>query len=169
MMPELRALTEQLVKTSIERSMASMLDRQRELEAKIERSGGTSLDVMRDFDAKLEAAIAPLLAKHRALELMLDATRQAEVRPEPLLGGPPALQTRAAAPRPLPVEQLAMRPQTDAFAAAALSTNALVEIPPELNGSRRKRTVVFLLLLTVIGALATVATLSLMSNMGAYP
>jgi len=174
-MPELRALTEQLVKTSIERSIASLLDRQRELEVKVERSRGMSFDTPRDFDAKLEAAIAPLLAKQRALEMMLDAARQAEVHPAPRLGGPPALPTQptqptqAAAPRPMIVERPATGPRTDALAAAALSTNDLLDIPAELNGSRRKRVVVFLLLITVIGVLATVASLSVMSNVGAYP
>lgn len=154
-------LTEQLVKTSIERSIASLLDRQRDLEAKFERSGATSFDKPLDFDAKIEAAIAPLLAKQRALELMLDEARHAQVRPSP--------PTQAAAQRPMTAERLAIGPRPDALAAAALSANALVDIPAELNGSRRKRIVVFLLVLTVIGILATVATLSVMSNMGAYP
>ena len=154
-------LTEQLVKNSIERSIASLLDRQRDLEVKVERSGGTSFDKPHDFDARLEAAIQPLLAKQRELEMMLDALRRAEVRPSP--------PTQAAAPRPMLAERMAMGPPPDVLAAAALSRNALVDIPPELNGSRRKRVVVLLLVLTVIGILGTVAILSVMSNMGAYP
>ncbi|HEU5073396.1 MAG TPA: hypothetical protein VFU02_04475 [Polyangiaceae bacterium] len=160
-MPELRVLTEQLVKSSIERSIASLLDRQRELEVKVERSGGASFDKPRDSEARLEAAIAPLLAKQRALELMLDAIRQAQGRPAP--------PTQTAAQRPMTAERLAMEPPRDALAVAALSANALIDIPEELNGSRRKRIVVLLLVLTVIGILATVVSLSAMSNMGAYP
>ncbi len=195
-MPELRVLTERLVKTSVERAMASLLDRQRELEAKLERSGGSSAVKPHDFEAKLKAAIAPLLAKQSELEMMLGALRHAQVRPRPSpgggaphvpelptstgrdpvevhgaapRGGPPPLPTQAMAPRPSAVEPPAMAAQKDPFAVPALSANTLVDLPAELNGSRRKRLVVFLLLLTVIGVLATVASLSVMSNMGAYP
>lgn len=167
-MPELRTLTEQLVKASVERSVASLLERQRELEVKVERAGGMA----RDLDAKIAAALAPVLAKQRELEQMLDALRHRAARPEPLLGRPaPALPTQAAAQRPMPVEGPAplLGPRPDALAAAALSTNALVDIPAELNGSRRKRMVVILLLVLVIGVLATVASLSVMSNMGPHP
>jgi len=38
-----------------------------------------------------------------------------------------------------------------------------------LNEALRKRRMVLLLLLTVIGTLATIASLGVMSNLGAYP
>ncbi|HEY6727220.1 MAG TPA: hypothetical protein VI197_24465, partial [Polyangiaceae bacterium] len=144
-MPELRVLTEHMVKTSIERSIASLLDRQRELEAKVERSGGVVHDKPLDFEAKLAAAIAPLLAKQQTFEATFEAFRRAEARPEPLVGAA-SLSTRSAAQGAMTVtvDQVAMRRQSDALAAAALSGNALVDIPAELNGSRRKRVVVFL-------------------------
>lgn len=167
-MPELRVLTEQLVKNAVDRSIVSLLDRQRELETKVERFGGASPDKPLDLDAKLEAAIAPVLAKQSALEARLDASRHAEVRLEARVESSP-LATRSAAQGPTAADQLAMQRQTEMLMAAALSRTALVDIPSELNGSRRKRLVVFLLVVTVVGILASVAALSVMSNMGAYP
>lgn len=188
LMPELRVLTEHLVKTAVERSLASVLDRQRELEAKVTRSGGASFDKPRDFEAQIQAAIAPLFTKQRELEAMLAASRHSDVYPQSSPGrgalhvpeqqvaarraGPPPLpstQAAAQAPAPVAVARPAMGPRPDALAIAALSSNALDDIPAELNGSRRKRVVVFLLLIVLIGILATVASLSVMSNMGAYP
>jgi len=184
-MPELRVLTEHLVKTTVERSIASLLDRQRELEAKLDRSDRPSFDKphdVEDVEAKIAAAIAPLLARQGELERMLGTSRPnvpelptqaarapVEEQAAARRARPPPLPIQAVADPPSAVESPAMRPHDDPLAMAALSTNALVDIPAELNGSRRKRLVVFLLVVLLVGILASVAALSVMSNMGAYP
>lgn len=199
LMPDLRILTEQLVKSTVDRSIAPLLNRQRALEAKLEGSSRSSPDKPHDFEAAIAAALAPLLAKQRELEKMLATSRHAEVHSQPSPGTgaakvpdlpssstrpaieepvaasrarPPPLPVQAA-PQPPPltmaVERPAIAPRSNALAPAAFDTNALVDIPAELNGSRRKRLVVFLLIVVLVGILATVASLSVMSNMGAYP
>lgn len=182
LMPELRALTEQLVKTTVERSIASLLDRQRVLEAKLERSDRPAFDKSHDFEAKIAAAIAPLIAKQSEFEKVLGTSRPnvgellastAPARVEEQVAtrrvGPPPLPNQALAVPSIAAERSPMGPRPDEFARAALSENALVDIPAELNGSRRKRVVVFLLVVVLVGILATAAGLSVMSNMGAYP
>lgn len=170
LMPELRTLTEQLVKTTVERSIASLLDRQRELEAKLDRT-----DELRGIEAKIAEAIAPLIAKQGELEKAL-ATSRSQAASAPVAA---PVAARRAGPPPLPGQVLAapssaavrqpIGPSPDLLAAAALSTDAVGDIPAELNGSRRKRVVVFLLVILLVGILATAAGLSVMSNMGAYP
>jgi hypothetical protein len=183
-MPELRVLTERLVNTTVERAIASLLDRQRELEAKLEHSGRSSFDKPHDFEAKIAAAIAPLLAKQSELERMLGTSRP-NVPELPTSTARPPVEAQVTAPRarppPLPLQAVALPPSApsavdrpagphpEALATAAFSANALVDIPAELNGSRRKRVAVFLLVVVLVGILATVVTLSVMSNMGAYP
>ncbi len=204
-MPELRTLVEHLVKTTVERSLAPLLDRQRELEAKlervasslekqralpasVERAGTPSPDERRGLEAAIQSALAPLLDKQRDLEAALGDVRRAEPRaenapsivspraPEPRtsLGGvalaPPALAVRAApiapavraAPHPV-----AAKPLTAAFTATA-GQNASWDIPKELNGSRRKRAVIWILAIAVVLLLLSVAGLSVLSNTGRY-
>jgi hypothetical protein len=203
-MPELRALVEHLVKTTVERSVASLLERQRELEAKlervatslekqrapspVERTAVPSPDERRGLEAAIQGALAPLLDKQRELEVALGDLRRAERRPEDVpslvsrrapepvtaLGSnalaQPAVVMRAApiapavgaAPRPV-----AAKPLTLAFTATP-DANASWDIPKELNGSRRKRAVIWILAIAVVLLLLSVAGLSVLSNTGRY-
>jgi len=128
-MPELRTLVEHLVKTTVERSPSSPLDRQRELEATLER------------------ALAPLVAKQRELEAALAELRRTEVRPQ-------------AAP-------IAAKPRGAAIATTYEATGSW-ELPSELNGSRRKRVVIWMLAIGVILLLLSVTGLAVLSNMGKH-
>lgn len=204
-MPELRTLVEHLVKTTVERSIASLLDRQRELEAKLERAASSlekqralpasveravtpSPDERRELEAAIQSALAPLLDKQRDLEAALVNVRRAELRPEDapslvsrrapepptLLGGvalaQPALAVRAAPIVPSVVaapHPIAAKPLTAAFTATP-DANASWDIPKELNGSRRKRAVIWILAIAVVLLLLSVAGLSVLSNTGRY-
>jgi len=173
-MPELRALVEHLVKTTLERSVASLLARHGELEAKVERvatslekqralpaavqpAATPSPDGRRELEAAVQSALVPLLDRQRALETALADLRRAQTRPAPSL--PAAV---SAAPRAVP-----MQPLTAAFTAAHDPTAAW-DIPAELNGSRRKRVVIWILAIGVILLLLSVAGLSVLSNTGRY-
>jgi len=163
-MPEVRALVEHLVKTTVERSVASLLDGQRELEAKLERvatsldkqhaltasaasAARPALDERRELEAAIQRALLPLLEKQRDLA----ATRAA-----------PVLPAVGAAPRPI-----AAKPPAAAFALAP-DANTVWDIPNELNGSRRKRAVIWILAIAVVLLLLSVAGLSVLSNTGRY-
>jgi hypothetical protein len=168
-MPELRTLVEHLVKTTVERTTAPSLGARHELEAAIER------------------AVAPLVAKQRELEAALGDMRResrhqaspgdaAQRAPEPTTSrgsvevAAPPLAARAApiahaldaAPRPV-----AAKPRNDVIA-VAYDANASWELPSELNGSRRKRVVIWLLAIGVVLLLGSVAGLAVLSNSGIH-
>lgn len=171
-MPELRVLMEQLVKTAVESSTASLLGRQRELEAKVQRTGAASPVEPRELEAAVERAIAPLLDKQRELEAELRDLRRGALPP----AGPAnvsAQQVRhlaiapnsVAARRPVAVVPRAVPAPA---VAATHDTEPLLDLPAALNGSRRKRVVVWLLALGVILVLASVAGLAALSHGGKY-
>jgi hypothetical protein len=62
---------------------------------------------------------------------------------------------------------VAAKPLPAAFTAAR-DANAPWDIPPELNGSRRKRAVIWILAIAVVLLLLSVAGLSVLSNTGRY-
>jgi len=171
-MPELRVLIEQLVKTAIEGSTASLLGRQHELESKVQRMAAASPGEPRELEAAVQRAVAPLLEKQRELEAELrDLRRGALPR-----GGSPNVGVQQArevamppnlvpAPRPALVVPRAVPPRA---IVAAYDTEPLLDIPAALNGSRRKRVVVWLLALGVILVLASVAGLAALSHSGKY-
>jgi len=205
LMPELRALVEHLVKTTVERSVASLFDRQRELEGKlervatslekqralpaaVERAATPSPDGRRELEAAVQSALAPLLDRQRGLETALSDLRRAQslpqdVRsivaaraPEPATSlGSAAVAQAAPVTRPAPIlpavgaapRAVPMQPLTAAFTAAH-DPNASWDIPAELNGSRRKRAVIWILAIAVILLLLSVAGLSVLSNTGRY-
>ena len=162
-MPELRTLVEHLVKTTVERSMGPLLDRV----ASAERTSAPS-DERRELEAAIELAVAPFVAKQRELEAALGELRRAPAPPQALPNTPAqrapqgaALPARAAvAAAPLPARPAPIAPADDA--------NAAWELPAALNGSRRKRMVIWLLALSVALGLLTVVVLAVLSNTGRY-
>jgi hypothetical protein len=172
-LPELRVLMGQLVKTAVESSTASLLDRQRELEAKVQRTGAVSPVEARELEAAVQRAVAPLLDRQRELEAELRDLRRAA---RPAAGAPNVSAQHArevaispanfvAAPRPAAVVPRALPPRA---MAVTYDTEPLLDIPAALNGSRRKRVVVWLLALGVILLLASVAGLAALSHSGTY-
>jgi hypothetical protein len=158
-MPELRTLVEHLVKTTIERAPAPALDARGELEAAIER------------------ALAPLAAKQRELEAALAELRLAELKrkaaPSVAAQRAPELTTSRAsadlAPRSMPIgPAVNVAPRPSAALAVASDANAPWELPAGLNGSRRKRAVIWILAIGVVLLLLTVAGLAVLSNTGRY-
>jgi hypothetical protein len=167
LMPELRTLVEHLVAVATDRSVTR--------------------EPSRDVDAAIARAIAPLLERQRTLEAAVvelqrntPATKTsggvAQRPPERLISpGGVQVETQAwipssangppvdtAIPRNLPAPRVAAKLGTNAF-----DTTPWADIPAELNGSRRKRIVVWLLAFGLLALLGTAVALSVMSNAGA--
>lgn len=148
------------------------------------------VSMRRMIDDAVERAMAPVLAKQRELELAMaqlrrpviedeartrtdvaEVTEVTEVTPE--LTAPPTLQEAAditvvdasleqgAGVAALPVQPRAVRSMT-------IDTSPLADIPPELNGSRRRTTILWVLAVGVVLALVSAVTLSILSNQGTY-
>jgi hypothetical protein len=168
LMPELRTLVEHLVAVATDRSVAPAPSR--------------------DVDAAIARAIAPLLERQRTLEATIVELQRnalatktsagvAQRSPERLVSpGGVQVETQAwvsspangspvdiAIPRALPPPRVAATLGTKAF-----DTTPWADIPAELNGSRRKRIVLWLLALGLIALLGTAVALSVMSNAGAH-
>ena len=173
-MPELRALVEHLVKTTVERSVAHAAtpspNERRDLEAAIQNALAPLLDRQRDLEtaladlrrAELRSQAAPSIVSPRAPEPATSPGTVAVAQPALLMRAAPILAAVSAAPRPI-----AAKPLTAAFTAAQ-DANAAWDIPAELDGSRRKRAVIWILAIAVVLVLLSVAGLSVLSNTGRY-
>jgi hypothetical protein len=167
LMPELRTLVEHLVTVATDRSVAPASSR--------------------DIDAALARSLAPLLERQRTLEAAVvelqrnppaakSAAGAAQHLPERTISpvdvqvdtqawitsstnGPPV---DTAISRKLPAPRVAPTLGTQAF-----DTTPWADIPAELNGSRRKRIVLWLLAIGLFALLGTAVGLSVMSNAGA--
>jgi hypothetical protein len=178
-MPELRTLVEHLVKTTVERTLAS---------APAGTGTAPSPDQRRELEAAIERALAPLVTKQRELETALADLRRTEFRPqvspntavqrapEPTTSrGSVAVAASATAVRAVPMapavsaapRAIAVQPRSDVLA-AAYDASASIELPSALNGSRRKRAVVWILAIGVLLVLLSVVGLAVLSNTGRY-
>jgi hypothetical protein len=174
--PELRQLVQHIADSALERTMAPLLQKQRELEA--------ALKELRILQSRYERSAEPSAARAvdvatpprisqvetRAAAACASAT-QAQVPAVSVPAADNAAPTRSR-------DAVAVSVATPAGYAAAASTRAHVlrvpghdwntveDIPSELNGSRRKRTIACLIVVTVLLAILTMAGLSVLSNMG---
>lgn len=184
LMPELRTLVEHLVTLATDRSLAPVLERQRELQASLGRSGASGSSV--DVDAAVARSLAPLLERQRQLEAALAELQRnpagakssigaAQHFAEPFVSSESvpidtqAWVTAPHAPRAEPAIPRALRTPENSAAIGnvAFDTTPWADIPSELNGSRRKRIVLWLLVLGVLALLGTAVGLSVMSNAAA--
>jgi hypothetical protein len=133
-------------------------------------------------DAAVERAIEPLLERQQALEAALKELRS---RPEHVPGPSPAravdvatpprssqVEPLPAGPSPSPTQTTVPAVPTRSRAAAAVlpvlsqDWGAVVDIPAELDGSRRKRTIAWSVGVVALLAVLCMAGLSVLSNMG---
>lgn len=168
LMPELRTLVEHLVAVATDRSVAPAPSR--------------------DVDAAIARAIAPLLERQRTLEASVVELQRNTLATKPSAGAAQRSPERLISPggvhvetqawvtsstngppvdvaiqRDLPAPRLAATVGTKAF-----DTTPWADIPAELNGSRRKRIVLWLLALGLLALLGTAVALSVMSDAGAH-
>jgi hypothetical protein len=182
-MPELRALVEHLVKTTVERSVTAQLERQGERQRDREGERRDREGERRELEATLKSALAPLLDRQRELENALGDLRRADPRPPDVPGRapdpvnslgsvaraepPPALRAAPLAPAVAAPPRAMARP-LGSTSTSAHDAAAAWDIPAELNGSRRKRAVNWILGLAGVLLLLSAAGLSVLSNTGTY-
>jgi hypothetical protein len=144
-MPELRVLLDHLVNTAVERSLGPLIDKQHELET-----------TLKAVQAQLREAKNAVPAR----EVRSDARAAVPV-------AAPALM-RPEAPHATHNPTLQTLPRATPAAATAPNTSTAVDIPDELNGSRRKRVVVVSFAIALIVLLSSVVGLSVLSNLGLH-
>jgi hypothetical protein len=158
-MPELRVLMQHLVNAAVERSIAPLLDKQRELEASFADLRSAQLRSL--TSASTPTKHAPELASvARTVQVEANALVTAAVQ---------TVSRNGVAPVPAAaVERPTVRARTEVIAAAAYDSNAMADIPRELNGSRRKKAVALAFAISAAILLLSVIGLSVLSNMGTY-
>jgi hypothetical protein len=158
-MPELHVLMQHLVEAAVERSIAPLLNNQRELEA--------ALKELRSAQLRTEQALHTS-AKHAPELATPAAAARVETRP---VAGPaaPSMSRGEVAPSPAAVVEHRVAPaRPGGSTTRAYDVNALADIPLALNGSRRKRVVLWAFAVTVVALLLAAFGLSALSNMGTY-
>jgi hypothetical protein len=149
-MPELRLLMDHLVNTAVERSIAPLLEKQNELEA--------ALKELRNLQLRSDqAAIAT--AKARAAHTESRAHTAANA-PSTSRGANAPIQAEAH-------ERSRVRTQTT-VAVVTCDAHASLDIPEELNGSRRKKLVAVMVGTILVVLLLFAVGMSVLSNMGTY-
>jgi hypothetical protein len=148
-MPELRLLLQHMVETAVERSMAQLLDKQRELEA--------ALNDVRDAQRRAEQS-ARTCAGHTPQPAAAPRAVHAEARP---------LANRASPAPATVIERPAVAARTEVLAARC-DANALADLPPELNGSRRKKVLLAAFSVAAVALVLSSVAASVLSNMGTY-
>lgn len=158
-MPELRLLVQHLVETTFERSLAPLVEKQRELEAALKevRSAQARADQASNASAKRTPAVVTSARPIQTEDPFIvtsaapGAVREPVVRHADTAIEQPVSRTRSAALRP-----------------ATHAASALEDMPAELNGSRRKRVIVWTIAICAVSILLSVITLSVASNLGAH-
>jgi hypothetical protein len=131
-------------------------------------------------DSVVEEAIAPLREKQQELEAALKELRTVQSRSERSPGAAPAravdvatppgisqVEPRAAVPVSTQSGQVAAAiPRADVQPMPGKDWSTVADIPAELDGSRRKRTIAWSLGVLMLLAVLCVAGLSVLSNMG---
>lgn len=150
-MPELQASMRRMIDDAVERAITPVLARQHELELTVARLRQPAID---------ESA--------RTLTNVSEVT---EVTPE--ISAPATLQevadvTLVDAPLEQDVAVTAIPVQPRAVRSITIDTSPLADIPPELNGSRRRNQILWVLGVGVVLALVSTVALSILSNQGTY-
>ena len=158
-MPELRLLMEHLVNTAVEHSIAPLLDKQRELEA-----------ALKNLQSAQNRPAPSTNTSSRVNSEIAIATRSVPIEENPFV--PYAAQTSARqAVIPMPAASVA-RPvvsvRAEVVTATVHDTDTLLDIPAELNGSRRTKTLIIAFAVVAAVIILTVIGLSVASNLGTH-
>ena len=154
-MPELQVLMHHLVDTAVERAIAPLLNKQRELEAAIKEL----------HNAQVRPESSPITSTGLAPE---PASTTRIARTEGGTFGTPLVPTMPGAAVVLAPASAVARARSEVIPAAVYDTYVLTDLPSELNGSRRKKATVWVLAGTVILLLLSAIILSVLSNRGTY-
>jgi hypothetical protein len=155
-MPDLQVLVQHLVATAVERSIAPLLEKHRELDA--------ALKELRSAQRRPEPGPS---AKH-APDLVTSAPSfHAETRPRATAAVRVATAHDVAPIVAMAVERPALDRRAQVTVAAAYQASSLEDFPAELNGSRRKKLVFWAFAIGVVALLLSVIGMSVASNMGA--
>jgi hypothetical protein len=158
-MPELRLLVQHLVETTFERSLAPLVEKQRELEAALKEVRSAQVRADQALSAPTKRATAVVTSDHsNQTEGQLIVTSAA-----PIAIREPVVRHADAA-----IEQSAPKSRSAALRPASHDASALVDMPAELNGSRRKRVIVWTIAVCAVSILLSVITLSVASNLGTH-
>jgi hypothetical protein len=165
-MPELRVLMEHLVAGAVERSLAPLLEKQRELEESIKELRS----------AQVRSAQAAAATTKPAVEMA--SARVIAVDPRPVAPVSPAVY-REAVPvdvvtyREAPVTAPAQpnrETKGNVYQAPhrAARLDSMEDIPSELNGSRRKKLLMVAFAVALFVLILSAVGLSVMSNLGTH-
>ncbi|HEY5960971.1 MAG TPA: hypothetical protein VIV60_30655 [Polyangiaceae bacterium] len=153
-MPELRLLMDHLVNTAVERSIAPLLEKQNELEAALKELRNLQL---RSDQAAIATAKEATLARAAHTESRAHTAANA---PSTSRGANAPIQAEAH-------ERSRVRTQTT-VAVVTCDAHASLDIPEELNGSRRKKLVAVMVGTILVVLLLFAVGMSVLSNMGTY-
>jgi hypothetical protein len=154
-MPELQVLVQHLVTTSVERALAPLLDKQRELEATIKE--------LRKAPVRSEPTPAVATTHGTAARAVQAQPEVAATRPAPHVVPDIVPQSGATV-----VARHAPSARSAVTNAATFDTTPLEDIPLELNGGRRRKAILWTIGVAVLLSLAAAVVLSVLSNRGTY-
>lgn len=155
-MPELRLLMQHLVTTTVERSIAPLLDKQRELEAAFKELQNAQLRSAQSANNPIKHAPEPIPVNRAVpVEVSPFVTHSVQTVSAAVVASVPTV----AVARPT------VSARNEVVPTFVYDTNSLADIPSELNGSRRKKAVAFAFAVVVAVLLLSVIGLSVLSNM----
>jgi hypothetical protein len=154
-MPELQVLLRHMVDTSIERAIAPLLDRQRELESTIRE--------LRQAQAR--PAQAPLATTTPTTEARAVQTQSTAVVARP---AQPMIPDAAARAGTAAIVSHTINTRSNVTPMVVFDTTPLDDIPLELNGGRRTKAILWGISVAVVLAIASAIVLSVLSNQGTY-
>jgi hypothetical protein len=162
-MPDLQVLVQHLVETAVGRALGPVLDKQHELE--------TALKALRDAQLRTETSSSPRVQPKRepdatAGSLRNDANPFTSPSPSPAA---PNVSYKEIKQTPVPeVSRPASNVAAVQFRRNTYNTDTFEDIPSELNGSRRKKVVIWAFALLMMLVLISAVGFSALSNMGTH-